>query len=157
MLYVLTIGESTKVKHQVTKKFFDYAMELRRCLHHLSSSHGGRKLHLLLPIHSNNFTKLTILQNYKHHLRLCINLLPRQSWMIVVWDRNSVSVTVSAKSIGIGIRAEFFFSKTETFFLSNFTHFFLLLGGIQVFISLKINLTLQKKLKVSNVWKKIWF
>ena len=36
MLYVLTIGESTKVKHQVTKKFFDYAMELRRCLHHLS-------------------------------------------------------------------------------------------------------------------------
>ena len=33
---------------------------------------------------------------------------------LVVWDRNSVSVTVLAESIGIG--AEIYFSETETFF-----------------------------------------
>ena len=54
------------------------------------------------------------------------------SWL--VWDRNSVSITVSAESIGMG--ADFFFSS--------FTHFFIILGGIQVFVSLKINLVLQK-------------
>ena len=32
----------------------------------------------------------------------------------VVWDRNSVSVTVSAESIGIG--ADFFFPKPKFFF-----------------------------------------
>ena len=36
-----------------------------------------------------------------------------------------------------------FFAKTETIF-SNFSHFFLLLGGKQVFISFRINLALQK-------------
>ena len=35
------------------------------------------------------------------------------------------------------------FPKPKLLF-SNFTHFFLLLGGIQVFISLKVNLALQK-------------
>ena len=51
-----------------------------------------------------------------------------------MWDRNSVWVTVLAESIGIGIgiRAEIFFQNRNLFFL--------LLGGIQVFISLKINL-----------------
>jgi hypothetical protein len=52
---------------------------------------------------------------------------------------------VSAESIAIGIGGQFFFllPKLKPFF-SNFTDFFLLLGGIQVFISLKINLDLQK-------------
>jgi hypothetical protein len=53
---------------------------------------------------------------------------------------------VSAESIAIGIGGQFFFfllPKLKPFF-SNFTDFFLLLGGIQVFISLKINLALQK-------------
>ena len=39
---------------------------------------------------------------------------------------------------------KFLFAETETLFLSNFTNFFLLLGGKQVFISLEINLVLQK-------------
>ena len=54
-----------------------------------------------------------------------------------------VSVTVSTEDIGIG--AEFLFSETKTpFFFSSSTHFFLLLGGVQIFISLRINLVLQK-------------
>ena len=40
----------------------------------------------------------------------------------------------------------FFFPKTKLFF-SNFSHFFPLLGGMQVFISLKINPDLQKESK----------
>jgi len=58
--------------------------------------------------------------------------------------------TVSAESIGIGIGAEIFFAETETLFFSNLTDFFykfyslFLLGGIKVFISLNINLALQK-------------
>ena len=39
-----------------------------------------------------------------------------------------VSVSVSAESIGIG--AKIFFAETETFLFSIFTHFFLLLKGI---------------------------
>ena len=45
---------------------------------------------------------------------------------------------VSAESIGIDIGAEIFFAETDTlFFSSNFTHFFLLLGEIQVFYKLE--------------------
>ena len=43
-----------------------------------------------------------------------------------------------------GIGEKYQYRSRFFFFFSNFTHFFLLLGGIQVFISLKINLTLQK-------------
>ena len=57
---------------------------------------------------------------------------------MVVLDLNSISITVAAESIGTGIGAKKFFAETETLFLSNFTHFFLLLGGIQVFISLSL-------------------
>jgi hypothetical protein len=67
--------------------------------------------------------------------------------LYLVRDQHSVSVTVSAEStdIGINIEADFFFPKPIFFsFFSNFTHFFLLIGGTQVFISLKINLALQK-------------
>ena len=71
----------------------------------------------------------------------------------VVCNQNLVSVTVLAESVGIG--AEIFFSETETFF-SNFTHFFLILGGVLVLRSFKVNLALQKILKVANVCKKIW-
>ena len=46
-------------------------------------------------------------------------------------------IIVSAESIGIG-------AETETLFFPNFTQFFLLLGRIQVFISLKMNQDLQK-------------
>ena len=45
---------------------------------------------------------------------------------------------------GIGIGAEIIFAETETLLFSNFTHFFLLLMGIQVFISMKINLAPSK-------------
>ena len=40
----------------------------------------------------------------------------------LVWDRNSVSVTVSAESISIGIRAECFF-ETENFFFKFYSFF----------------------------------
>ena len=58
---------------------------------------------------------------------------------LVVWDRNSVSVTVLAESIGIG--AEFFFPKPKLFFFQILLIFSYFLG--EVFISLKINLALQ--------------
>ena len=40
-----------------------------------------------------------------------------------------------------------FFLKPKLGFSSNFTNFFLILGGKQVFISLKINLALQKRFR----------
>ena len=52
------------------------------------------------------------------------------------------------------IGAEIFFAKTETLFFFQILLIFLLLGVIQVFISLKRNLALPN-LKVYNVWKKI--
>ena len=43
-----------------------------------------------------------------------------------MWDRNSVSVTVSAESIGIG--AEILFAETETFFFQILLIFSYFLG-----------------------------
>ena len=54
------------------------------------------------------------------------------------------------------LEPKFFFLKPKLFF-SNFTHFFLILGGVLVLRSFKVNLALQKILKVANVCKKIWF
>ena len=53
-------------------------------------------------------------------------------------------VLAESIGIGIGIGAEFFFAETETLFFQILLISFLLLGGIQVFISFKINLALQK-------------
>ena len=61
-----------------------------------------------------------------------------------VSGRMSCDYSVRPKfGIGYGIRAKMVFSETETFFFK-FYSFFLILGGIQVSISLKINLALQK-------------
>ena len=78
--------------------------------------------------------------------------LLQQHQSTLVWDRNSVSVTVSAESIGIGIGigAEIIFAETETLFFFKSDWFLLQIlptfssGGIKVFISLNINLALQK-------------
>ena len=51
-------------------------------------------------------------------------LLKWQMHFSVVGDRNLVLVTVSAKSIGIGIGAEFFFPKLKLFFSQIFLIFF---------------------------------
>ena len=56
-----------------------------------------------------------------------------------------LKVTVSSKSIGIGIKAEILFcQKLKLFFFQILLFFSYFLGGIQVFISLKINLALQR-------------
>ena len=71
------------------------------------------------------------------------------TWLIpsdsnyVAWDQNLKSVTVLAENISILIRAEIFFSCNQNFF-KTFYSFLLILGRTKVFISLKINLALQK-------------
>ena len=64
----------------------------------------------------------------------------------VVCDQNQVPVSGTETKVQFWYRYQsrnFFFQKTKLFF-SNFSHFLPLLGGTQVFISLKMNLDLQK-------------
>ena len=67
-----------------------------------------------------------------------ISVRPKFGFGIGNRNQGPISVSVS--------EPKFFFPKPKLFF-SNFTLFFLLLGGIQVFISLEINLALQKQFK----------
>ena len=75
-----------------------------------------------------------------NYVDIFVHYWPPTYHPVLVWDQNTVSVTVWAESIGIS------FPETETFF-SIFFHVFLLLRGIQVLKNLKLNTDLQKLFK----------
>jgi hypothetical protein len=87
-------------------------------------THFTRSCHIIAQLGRDNSAvytlAMTMVTQLNSHLSASLLLLVRPKF-----------------GYGIGIGAEFFFAETET-------HFFLLLGGIQVFISLKTNLALQK-------------
>ena len=65
-------------------------------------------------------------------------------------------VSVPRSNFGISIRANFFFRNRNFFF--KFSFVFLLIRGIFVFKSLKLNTDYQKNLNIFNdMWQQIWY